>query len=667
MGRQEPTHLLMGAIDTGTQWIHIHGVGGVGKSTLLHAVARQLRTMDRGVGLWNAFFLGASPRALSQALFSEEQDVYMVDTFERAQVLELWLAEEVLGQRPLHGPLVTAGRLPLSPRLIKDGAATDAIRQFELGNLSPAAVADYLTSVGLPRDRFDELWRFSKGHPLALKVAASLLLADDTATVDIGSHPSALRFLMSNLLDHTPTTTHRRALEVLAVNRTTTEATLRTQLGAEDSTEVFEWLCERPITTLTPRGLAPHDLAREVLFAELNWRDPARCAELTRRAHIDAVERAALAPPEQLKDAVGDAVFSGGLRWRGAIELEEVPQCYPDRIRPDDDDAIRAIVERHQGQAAAELAGYWLDRARDRFLIGRGAGGDVLAFMLVLGREGIRPEDIARDPAIAEFDKLLRRRAAHDAYCSLARFYLMHDAPFSTENPGYHFLAEQLLIHLVFAKEPVIGASVETKYIVDNFAEAQVHQQAAEFRIGDTTFCLTFEDYRENPAMDLIRMHNAPGNPTPPVRPSQEIDHGFDVAVRDALKSFTNAGALRQNPLLDSCLVRAEDSGLTDPVGALRTLLEGACRDLSSAGGDDARHRRILEATYFDGSRPKQRQVASDLGTGYSTYRRHLQNATKHLVRRLWEGEWALRMKQREATATPASSRARWGIVGKAD
>jgi hypothetical protein len=74
-----------------------------------------------------------------------------------------------------------------------------------------------------------------------------------------------------------------------------------------------------------------------------------------------------------------------------------------------------------------------------------------------------------------------------------------------------------------------------------------------------------------------------------------------------------------------------------------------------------------LEATYFAGERPKQRKIASDLGTGYSTYRRHLQDATKLLVRRLWEREWALRIEHTRAGAAPSASRARWGIVGKLD
>lgn len=668
VGRGDTLELLHRAVRRGLRWIHVHGVGGVGKSTLLHAFARATREAGHDVGVSNAFFLPASPAVLSEVLFADDRDLYVLDTFERVQVLEMWVAERVLGSSPPPGVLMSAGRHPLSWRLATDGAALGAVAQFELRNLKPEDVDAYLSACGVAAERYDEIWRFSKGHPLALRVAASILSQDNRASFDIGDHPSALRFLMASLLDQTPTVLHRRALEVLAVNRTTTEDTLRRQLPGGDAAELFDWLCRQPITLLTPNGLSPHDLARQVLFSELSWRNPALARALATQAHIDAVERAATCPAAKLQHSIGDAVFAGGLRWRGAIELEEVPECYHDDMRPPDGDQIVDIVQRHQGAASAELVKYWLRRAPERFLVGRGRDGEVVAFMLLLDHASLKAEDLATDPAMVEFDKLIKRRAADIGYCPVARFYLMRDAPFRTENPGYHFLAEQLLIDLVFSREPTIGASIETKYIVDNFAEAQVHQQAAEFLIGDTTFFLTFEDYRENPALDLIRMHSdALTGPPQPVRPSQVISEEFENAVRDALKNFFSSEALRSNSLLESQLVVSRLGD--DAVTALRDVLKRSVEDLSGAGGDDARQRRVLEATYFDPACPKQRRVASDLAMGYSTYRRHLRDATVHLTVQLWEREWSQRLEQKKRRgAEPQGStatRARWGIVGR--
>lgn len=670
VGREGTLAVLDRAVERGLRWIHVYGVGGVGKTTLVNAFTRSLELRGRNVCQCNGFFLQPAPTVVTDALFSKPREVYVLDTFERLQVLELWFAQRVLGYGGITGSFVTAGRQPLSDRLAASGSADGTIAQFKLENLSADAVAHYLGQRGIAHDRHPEIWKFSKGHPLALRVAAAILANDDRARFDIGDHPSALRFLMSSLLDQTPTLTHRRALEVLAVNRTTTEATLRSQLPEGNHREIFEWLCRLPITLLTPQGLAPHDLARQVLFAELSWRNPTAAQELATRAHIDAVERAATCPPAALQQAIGDAVFAGGLRWRGAIELEEVPECYPDAIRPEDDAHILDIVERHQGAASAVLVQYWLGRARERFLIGRGRSGQVVAFMLIVDHGSIEDADLAADPAVVEFDKLIHRRAASGGYCPVARFYLMQDAPFATENPGYHFLAEQLLVHLVFAREPTIGASVETAHIVENFAEAQVHQQAAKFLVGDVTFYLTFEDYRENPALDLIRMHNdAREKPRRPSRPSQHVEEEFESAVRHALKHYFNSEVLRENPLAESLLVSSEQTATEDSAAALRGVLERAVRDLSGAGGDDARQRRVLEATYLDAARPKQRAVAADLGMGYSTYRRHLRDATRHLTVHLRERDWSLRTEQERSGTTPTSvqnsSRARWGIVGR--
>lgn len=79
-------------------------------------------------------------------------------------------------------------------------------------------------------------------------------------------------------------------------------------------------------------------------------------------AHGVSIERVARGSASHLEENLGDVVFINGLRWRGAIELEEVPECYPDQLR--DAAAILDMVERHQGKASSSLARHWLKRLR---------------------------------------------------------------------------------------------------------------------------------------------------------------------------------------------------------------------------------------------------------------------------------------------------------------
>jgi hypothetical protein len=54
----------------------------------------------------------------------------------------------------------------------------------------------------------------------------------------------------------------------------TTEALLDEVLGPAEAPALFEWLRGLSFVEQGPEGLFPHDLAREVLDADLRWRDP---------------------------------------------------------------------------------------------------------------------------------------------------------------------------------------------------------------------------------------------------------------------------------------------------------------------------------------------------------------------------------------------------------
>jgi hypothetical protein len=62
-------------------------------------------------------------------------------------------------------------------------------------------------------------------------------------------------------------------LEVCILAWATTEAMLADVLDAADAHHLFEWLRRLSFIEHGPYGLFPHDLAREVLDADLRWRN----------------------------------------------------------------------------------------------------------------------------------------------------------------------------------------------------------------------------------------------------------------------------------------------------------------------------------------------------------------------------------------------------------
>ena len=57
------------------------------------------------------------------------------------------------------------------------------------------------------------------------------------------------------------------------------------------------------------RGLFPHDLARDVIAADLRWRDPVAHERLHRRVHRHAVARVRATHGREHQQAVADLIF----------------------------------------------------------------------------------------------------------------------------------------------------------------------------------------------------------------------------------------------------------------------------------------------------------------------------------------------------------------------
>jgi len=92
-----------------------------------------------------------------------------------------------------------------------------------------------------------------------------------------------VRVLLDRFIEQVPSRTHRRALEVCARTRATTEAILADVLGAADVRGLFNWLRGLSFIEHGHEGLFPHDLARDVLHADLRWLDPENFRDLYMR------------------------------------------------------------------------------------------------------------------------------------------------------------------------------------------------------------------------------------------------------------------------------------------------------------------------------------------------------------------------------------------------
>ncbi len=120
-------------------------------------------------------------------------------------------------------------------------------------------------------------------------------------------------------------------------------------------------------------------------------------------------------------------------------------------------------------------------------------------------------------------------------------------------------------------------------------------------------------------------------------------EHGFALAVHQALRAFHRPDHLRDNPLLGSRLLAAALQRFPDtpPTQALRELLRAQCA-LLCQNPKSSRFQQVLQHTYLTPLRNHQ-AAADALHLSWSTYRRCLADATRMLSISLWESEAVLR------------------------
>lgn len=146
--------------------LHVHGPGGVGKTTLLREYACLAAEYGRPVVQLDARTVDPSPPgmllALRRAMGLAEDGalptapewpaagVWLIDTYETLAPLDAWLRESLLPHLPARSLVVLAGRNPPAPAWRADLDWVELTRTVALRNLPPAESKTYLAARGIP-------------------------------------------------------------------------------------------------------------------------------------------------------------------------------------------------------------------------------------------------------------------------------------------------------------------------------------------------------------------------------------------------------------------------------------------------------------------------------------------------------------------------------------
>ena len=639
------------------------GPGGIGKTSLLEVIADQATEAGASVVQLDGRDLPPSPSAVLEALggalgtsLAEEsiavpdgRFVLLIDAYERLGALDDWVRTWLLPRLPATALTVVAGREWPSPAWRADPAWRDLLRVVALRNLGPDESRRYLRACGVEEAVHERMVQVTHGHPLGLSLLADVVVRGGDVTVSPLA-PDLVSTLVRRFVDVVPVGLHRRALEVCALARVTTEPLLRDTLLVDDAHEVFAWLRDLSFLEWGPDGVFPHDLARDVLDADLRWRDPEGYKDVFRRVrgHISGTLKASRGREQQR--AVFDLkfVFRNLPSVLSPVDWDAWGRHYPEPASPGDRGRILELVAAAEGEASAAIAQHWLDLQPESFVVVRGEGHDVRGFLALLDVTAVSERDRRADPGAEAAWAYARRYAPPrlDETITLTRYVVDRDA-YQGPSPTLNAIAVATLQR--YLGTPRLAwdflALHEPEPWDEFFALADLPRvSGADFVVGGRRYGLYGHDFRRVPVDALMALWTERALAQDPTLRPAAIDDAlvlsqadFTDAVRQALRDLHRPEHLTRNPMLRTRVVR--DFAATDEpdAEALDGLLRAAVDALRQHPRDD-KLLRAVERTYLSPA-PTQAAAAEVLGLPFSTYRRHLAQGVERIVARLWDHE----------------------------
>jgi hypothetical protein len=403
----------------------LHGVGGIGKSHLLDEFGRRRRVAGAPVVRINCtsvepteagFFRELSQAAGGEITSCEEaaerlaelgRVVLVLDDIDALRLLDTWLRRTFVPALPrANVHVVFGGRsAPLSAWVQMPWRG--AFRILELEPLTDADAVAFLCAGGIAPAQAARVNRIARGHPLALTLAALTL---QTSSDDPELEQAALHRVVDELarrcLAEIGDPVTRRAVEAAALVRRVTEPLLGAMLPDVAPSDAYERLRSLPLMRLARDGLQLHDTVRDAIAYELRSSDPQRYLALRRACWNRLTRELRTAPAPELwrytadllylleNPAVREAFFPSGAQ-RFAVEP----------ARADDEKAIVAIADRHDGPSAARATAAWLKHGADAFAVARERDGEVAGYYILF--------EAARLATAASDDPVLARWMAH--------------------------------------------------------------------------------------------------------------------------------------------------------------------------------------------------------------------------------------------------------------
>jgi hypothetical protein len=421
VGRRDEMAVLLDTLERDSPVVvHIHGIGGIGKTRLLDAVAHQARA--RGVTVVRLDCRSVEPtergflRELGAAVGGELRTaedaaerlrqlgarvLLALDTYEVYRMMDTWLRQVFVPTLHDNVRVLFFGReAPVAAWHVSPGWQ-GLFQSIRLEPLNEQEARELLMRSGISQADAPRINRFARGHPLACKLAAAAALErPELKLQEVASQHVVAELTRLYLADVQDPLT-REALDVAAVLRRTTRSLLGAMLPDAAPQDAYERLLALPFVEHASDGLIVHDAVQQAIANALHAADPSRYRALRRAAWRQLRREMRTATKGEIWRYTADLLYQVETPIiREAFFPSNLQPYAVEPARPDDGQAIQAITERHEGPRAAAILREWWARAPRTFRAIRDRDGALVGYYQMFDPSEISPEFLLADPIV---------------------------------------------------------------------------------------------------------------------------------------------------------------------------------------------------------------------------------------------------------------------------